>query len=575
MPALAERLNALRAVLDGFDGGGASDAIGALLERLDRDLLPRTRLGDDWLVCAIVGPNNAGKSALFNGLVDRDLSPSVATGAATRRLVAAARADLADELEEVLAGGRFVLAPWTDGDAALRSPERSDELLLARVESVPPRVLLIDAPDFDSVEQRNRAAAEAVLATADLAICVVTKHTYQNAQVVEFLKGWLEGGRPWIAVYNEWPAEEVARDHLEKLASDLGTPPLARFGSPFVQEVATGELRLHVTDLDGEQRTLDGVLASTERRAEWKRAALSASLTQLARDAGRLARALAGRTADLERVRAFVEERARVAGREVARVAMPAEPFLAAFSAVIDRRRGGLRRRWHGALRTVAAAPGAVARAFGKRSEDAEAKELSLLDLEARALGAPVADFTESVAAEVGPGASERGVAGALAAAVDRDLARRPSETLAAVRAEHARTQVDLAGFQAVCEELVEHAIAERGHDRDVQAFMDLATLVPVAAAAATVFLTGGIGMDVAVASGGVATTALLERYSHLLDRGIAREARRLWEARRGERLGEVIAGTVLATSAPLLAEQAERCSEVGAALRDWMEEGA
>lgn len=575
MSSLAERLLALRRVLDELEPDDAGISTGALVERLDRDLLPRTRLGDDWLVCAIVGPNNAGKSALFNGLCDRELSPSVPTGAATRRLVAAARADLADELDEVLAEGRFELVPWSDAELALHSPERPHELLLARVETVPPRVLLIDAPDFDSVEERNRAAAEAVLATADLAICVVTKHSYQNAQVVGFLEGWLEGGRPWIAVYNEWPSEDVARQHLDKLALDLGAPPLARFGAPHSKSVVEGAVPLHVTDLDGGERTLDGVLASTERRAEWKRAALSASLTQLARDADRLARALASRSERLEEVRDLVRERALRAGREVARVAMPAEPFLAAFSAVIDRRRNRVRRTWHGALRAVSLAPAAMARAFGKRDPASEPVEASLLELESRAFGAPVADFTESVSAAIGPAASGRDLPSELAAAIDRDFERSPADVLADLRRDHANTDVDLAGFQDVCEGLVERAIAERGHDRDVQAFMDLATLLPVAAAAATVFLTGGFGMDVAVASGGVMTTALLERYSHLLDRGIAREARTLWEQRRGATLGELIQRDVLTSSHARLTGQADRCSKVGAALRAWLEAGA
>src|SRR5215475_5249492 len=42
---------------------------------LERDLLPRSAGGDAYLIVGIVGPNNAGKSALFNALVGRSLSP--------------------------------------------------------------------------------------------------------------------------------------------------------------------------------------------------------------------------------------------------------------------------------------------------------------------------------------------------------------------------------------------------------------------------------------------------------------------------------------------------------------------
>jgi len=50
------------------------------LDLLERDLLPRSAGGDAYLVIGIVGPNNAGKSALFNALVGRPLSPSLPTG---------------------------------------------------------------------------------------------------------------------------------------------------------------------------------------------------------------------------------------------------------------------------------------------------------------------------------------------------------------------------------------------------------------------------------------------------------------------------------------------------------------
>ena len=43
--------------------------VAAVRSRLERDLLPRTAGGHEHLVVGIVGPNNAGKSSLFNALV--------------------------------------------------------------------------------------------------------------------------------------------------------------------------------------------------------------------------------------------------------------------------------------------------------------------------------------------------------------------------------------------------------------------------------------------------------------------------------------------------------------------------
>src|SRR6185295_11820244 len=84
------------------------------LDLLERDLLPRSAGGDTYLVCGIVGPNNAGKSALFNALVGREISPSVPTGGATRRLVGAVHPDLVAQLRAEPTLARFRLRSFSD-----------------------------------------------------------------------------------------------------------------------------------------------------------------------------------------------------------------------------------------------------------------------------------------------------------------------------------------------------------------------------------------------------------------------------------------------------------------------------
>ena len=95
---LAARLRTLHGLLSRRRDGDWP-GLEALVDRLERDLLPRTAGAHDHLVVGIVGPNNAGKSALFNALVagatapgdpaPPTISPTVATGGATRRLVGA------------------------------------------------------------------------------------------------------------------------------------------------------------------------------------------------------------------------------------------------------------------------------------------------------------------------------------------------------------------------------------------------------------------------------------------------------------------------------------------------------
>src|SRR5260221_44069 len=108
-----------------------------------------------------------------------------------------------------------------------------------------------------------------------------------------------------------------------------------------------------------------------------------------------------------------------------------------------------------------------------------------------------------------------------VAALIDADLDE-PHRDAAGARAERAleMAPADIAEFQRACEQLVETAIEERGFDLDIQAAADIATLVPLALAAAVIVNTGGFGSDIAAAGGGALGTFLLEKYAHVLGSG-------------------------------------------------------
>ncbi|HEY1335606.1 MAG TPA: GTPase, partial [Myxococcaceae bacterium] len=57
--------------------------------RILRDLLPRLSSDAPLLLVAVAGPNNVGKSTLFNTLVAADLSPARAEGGLTQQCLAA------------------------------------------------------------------------------------------------------------------------------------------------------------------------------------------------------------------------------------------------------------------------------------------------------------------------------------------------------------------------------------------------------------------------------------------------------------------------------------------------------
>jgi 50S ribosome-binding GTPase len=570
--ALSHELRQLESWLQGLDAPALAEPLARARDRLRRDLLPRTVGGDQSLVIGIVGPNNSGKSALFNALVGQAASPSLPTGGATRRLVGAARAELLKTLENSSDWTRFNLRPFDPAQpgaaerALANAPDPSDLLVVAS-EAVPAGVLLIDTPDFDSIAKENRAASEALLAVADLAIVLVTKHSYQNAEVVDYLRRWLTQGRPWILVYNEAPASELVASHAAKLASDVGSPPAAIYAAPHDLAIMEGRAPLNPRRVGAPGNTsLAEGLNDLRHVEELKRAALAASLAQLAEDLTPIAEGLKAQSHAAAELLRRAEELCRRAGRRIAAQAMPAAPFLSAFRAVMDRRANVVSRGWRSGVRTVRGIVEAVPRAlFGRRDPD-EAGRLrgGLLSAERRELDATWPGFYEELARDLGGEARHSSRAHAPAALVkslDRDLGPDSAQARARAHQEIERLPIDFVGFQEACEHLVLNAVEQRGFELDVQAGIDLATLLPVATAAGVMLTTGGLGGDLAAAGGGVLGSVLLERYTHLLGTGIVKQARAHWEAERGQ----LLAAALLRSALPQAGEQARRLAAQGA----------
>jgi len=534
-------------------------------ELLERDLLPRCAEGAPYLVGGIVGPNNAGKSALFNALVGRDLSPSEPTGGATRRLVGAASATLLERLHAHpnLIGFRMRRAGDDEIRAdALSTPDDPTELLVYEEATLPSHVLLIDTPDFDSVLAGNRRVSETLLAVADVVIAVVTRHSYQNRAVVEFFQEWLQHGRPWLLVYNEALDESVARKHCEKLIEDVATAPLASYWAAHRLEIQRGEepLRVQRLRLDARHESPSGLahVAANDRElrallldpaaaAEIKTVAFHASLARLRSALEATAASVAAAAQATAAVRARAEQIAHDAGVEIAAQAMPGAPFIDAFRVVLDRRSNFVSRGWRTLVRGIRVGIESLPTLLrGRAASDVGA---SLGRAEVDALRRAWPRFWEELARDLGREGRDpvrRDSPAEIVAALDADLGSSDSAAFERSVAAFSAQTADLGTFQQACERLIDEAIEARGFDIDIQAAADLATLAPVALATAVIITTSGVGADIAAAGGGAVSTFLMEKYSHVLGSGITKAARQRWTQTRGAQLGEILLAVAL-----------------------------
>ncbi len=119
----------------------------------------RLGLGVETTVIALAGPTGAGKSSLFNALTGADLAP-----AGVRRPTT----------------GAVSAAVWGDVNPALL-----DWLQVSRrhvlLDAAPAARVLLDLPDYDSVEDSNRVEVERIIELVDLLVWVVDPQKYADA----------------------------------------------------------------------------------------------------------------------------------------------------------------------------------------------------------------------------------------------------------------------------------------------------------------------------------------------------------------------------------------------------------
>jgi GTP-binding protein EngB required for normal cell division len=209
LAALAEAAEVARGRLD----GDLVDAADAVVQRAGR----RLGLGVEATVVALAGPTGAGKSTLFNLLAGAELAPASHRRPTTATATAAVWGDVGDELLDWLEiRRRHRLAGEPDG------------------------LVLLDLPDFDSVELSHRVEVERVVALADLMVWVVDPQKYADGLLHDrYLRPFAAYGDSMLVVLNQ--ADRLDGAGRDACLADLGRL-LAADGLPRLPVLATSAL---------------------------------------------------------------------------------------------------------------------------------------------------------------------------------------------------------------------------------------------------------------------------------------------------------------------------------------------
>jgi len=197
------------------------------------------------LVVGIVGGTNIGKSVLFNHLAGEVASGVSPLAAGTKHPVCLVPPALDDPTVLATLFDQFDLAAWQSADDPLS--DTPENMLFWRVgRNVPPRLLLLDAPDVDSDVTVNWERARAIRQAADVLIAVLTQQKYNDAAVKQFFREAVLADKPIVVVFNQC---DLAQDRgywpqwLATFSAETGAQPDLVYVIPH-DRAAAGELRL-------------------------------------------------------------------------------------------------------------------------------------------------------------------------------------------------------------------------------------------------------------------------------------------------------------------------------------------
>lgn len=170
-------------------------------ELLARKLVPQ--LSDQsYLVVAVVGGTNIGKSVVFNHLAGFRASATSPLASGTKHPTCLMPKGFREthNLQEIFPG--FVLRDWVDAEEPLKE-EGVDWLFLRECDETPANLLILDTPDVDSDARINWDRADNIRRCADVLVAVLTQQKYNDAAVKEFFRKAAAEDKSILLVFNQ------------------------------------------------------------------------------------------------------------------------------------------------------------------------------------------------------------------------------------------------------------------------------------------------------------------------------------------------------------------------------------